>query len=383
MLPICAFTLMHHIDFSDKAQGVRQLLSTIDSNVLQKQLTVPLALTTILPVGILGLFCAVMIGGTIATDDTYLHSWGVIFIQDVILPFRKKPLPPKSHVWLLRFSILLVALFVFVFSLCFKQNDYIMMYFYITGAIYLSGAGSAIIGGLYWKRGCTLAGWGAMITGSMVACGGFIIRTLWAATICPILNARFPDSQFLIKHSNEFPLDGARISFLGALCAIAVYVILSLWNWLVLRKPAFDMDKLLHRGDHAIKGEHENDIKLPPTGLKNILPTKEFTMGDKIIYYSIFSWNLIGIAALFLTTIYHLIWGTTDAWWIKYWNVKIWVVAVLGSVTVIWFLIGGIWDLKYFFKVLRLNKQNVLDNGRVIDHHSLEDEALKEISEKS
>jgi SSS family solute:Na+ symporter len=382
MLPICAFTLLHHSDFSGKAQIVQRLLGAFDNDTLRKQLTVPLALTMIFPVGILGLFCAVMIGGTLATDNTYMHSWGVIFIQDVILPLRKTPLSPKAHMLLLRFSILLVAAFVFVFSLLFTQNDFILNYFNITGAIYLSGAGCAIIGGLYWKRSCPLGGWGAMITGAVVACVGFVIRAMWPATICPALMARFPDSQFLIKHSHEFPLDGTRIGFLSALSAIFVYVVFCLWNWLVLRKPAFNMEQLLHRGKYAIKGEHEEDVVLPPTGLKTVLPTKEFTRGDKIIYYVMSGWTLVGIGFLFFTTLYHFIWGTTDSWWVKYWTAKVLLVAIVGSITIIWYSIGGIRDLKYFFKTLRGAKQNVLDDGRVSGHRSVADEAIAETPQK-
>ena len=45
---------------------------------------------------------AVMLAAFISTHDTYLHSWGSIFIQDVVLPFRKKPFAPRQQMWLLR-----------------------------------------------------------------------------------------------------------------------------------------------------------------------------------------------------------------------------------------------------------------------------------------
>ena len=37
------------------------------------------------------------------------------------------------------------------------------MFLALTGAIFVGGAGSAIIGGLYWKRGTTAAAWTAMV----------------------------------------------------------------------------------------------------------------------------------------------------------------------------------------------------------------------------
>ena len=90
-------------------------------------------LTHALPVGFVGLFAAVMFAAMLSTDDTYMHSWGSIFVQDVILPFRKKPFTEKQHLWLLRGSIIFVGVFAFFFSWLFKQTEYIVLYFQITG----------------------------------------------------------------------------------------------------------------------------------------------------------------------------------------------------------------------------------------------------------
>lgn len=121
MLPICVFTLMHHGDFTAQANSVQEAVSSIQletaqqTETIQNQMLVPIALTKILPVGVLGLFCTLMLAAAISTDDSYLHSWGSIFIQDVIMPFKKKAISPAKHMWLLRFSILFVALFTLNF----------------------------------------------------------------------------------------------------------------------------------------------------------------------------------------------------------------------------------------------------------------------------
>ena len=64
----------------------------------------------------------------ISTHDTYLHSWGSIFIQDVVMPLRQtfvgdKVMAPKHHVLLLKASIFGVCLFIFFFSLLFGQQQ--------------------------------------------------------------------------------------------------------------------------------------------------------------------------------------------------------------------------------------------------------------------
>lgn len=139
MMPICAYTFLHHPDFAERVAAVQSSLDGIESEQIQKQMTVPVTLAAILPRGVLGALCAVMLAAFISTHDTYLHSWGSIFIQDVVLPFRKKPLSPQRHLLLLRLSICGVAVFIFFFSWQFQQTDYIFMFFAITGAIYLGG----------------------------------------------------------------------------------------------------------------------------------------------------------------------------------------------------------------------------------------------------
>jgi hypothetical protein len=44
-----------------------------------------------------------------ACHGTYMHRWGSIFIQDVMMPFRKKALAPDQHIRLLRWSVAFVA----------------------------------------------------------------------------------------------------------------------------------------------------------------------------------------------------------------------------------------------------------------------------------
>ena len=102
-----------------------------------------------------------MFAAFISTHDTYLHSWGSIFIQDVVMPFRKTPLSPRAHLRLLRGGVVAVAVFIFLFSLFYKQSQAILLFFALTGAIFAGWSGSVIIGGLYTRWGTTPAAWAA------------------------------------------------------------------------------------------------------------------------------------------------------------------------------------------------------------------------------
>jgi SSS family solute:Na+ symporter len=174
-LAICAFTVMHHVDFAQIAERSREHIAEITNPAVQKQMTVPIVLGQLMPAGLLGMLCAVLVVGAVTTDDSYLHSWGSIFVQDIILPLRKKPFTPQEHIRTLRWSITGVAVFAYFFSLFFRQTDYILMFFALTGAIFLGGAGSVIIGGLYWKRGTAAGAWAAMTVGSVLAFSSALI----------------------------------------------------------------------------------------------------------------------------------------------------------------------------------------------------------------
>ena len=91
------------------------------------------------------------------------------------MPFRKMQFTPKQHIWALRFSIIFVAAFAWLFSYFYRQTDYVYMFFAITGAI-VSGAGAAIIGGLYWKRGGVYAAWVSFIAGAVIALTGIALQ---------------------------------------------------------------------------------------------------------------------------------------------------------------------------------------------------------------
>ena len=149
VLPICIKVMMTDPAHAEQAIQIQAFIDQQPTQALGAEIRTPVATSMALPAGLLGLMCAAMLGAFISTNDTYLHAWGTIFVQDVILPFRRSRSPKASGYCL---SILGVAIFAFFFSLLYTPTQYIAMFLAITGAIFVGGAGSAIIGGLYWKR---------------------------------------------------------------------------------------------------------------------------------------------------------------------------------------------------------------------------------------
>ncbi|MCP4550142.1 MAG: sodium:solute symporter [bacterium] len=288
IIPIMAYTVMHHPDFSMMAGYVKGVLTGVGTEPIQNQLRTPVILTQLLPVGLMGAFAAVMLAAFVSTHDTYLHSWGSIFIQDVVMPFRKRPLTQRQHLNLLRWSIGGVAVFIFLFSLLFQQSEYIFLFFAITGAIFAGGSGAVIIGGLYWKRGTTAAAWTALITGATISVGGILIHQL-PAELFEISRDHLPalGRSFWASLGWLYDINGQHYWAMGMFSSTILYIVVSLLG----DGKSFDLDRLLNRGKYAIKGEtNVADVKAS-RGWRLLGMGKEFSRADRVLYIATYCWT--------------------------------------------------------------------------------------------
>ena len=347
LAPIFIYAVMHHPQFADIAASVTETLETIDNPVIQTQVLVPVALSKILPIGLLGAFAAVMYAAFVSTSDTLLHSWGSIFIQDVIMPFRKRPFTPKTHMILLRLSTVLVAVMVFLFSLLFKQTTYIMYFFTLTISVYSAGAGIVLIGGLYWKRGTTAGAWAAVITGSLLSAGGLFIR--WS--------------------NPGFPIDEPTFFFIACMVSSVVYFAVSL-----VKPGNFDMERMLHRGQYKIAEDVavQEDRKVSWLSRKLGI-SKEFTRSDKAAYLFIVGWSGFWICVFIIFNLINIFVDVSDTVWSRYWEISNWLFLVMGVFSTIWFTCGGVIDIRRMFKDLKTMSRSQFDDGTVINHQNLND----------
>lgn len=338
-IPVIAYTILHNQDFISITNSVNATMGSIGSEEVQNQLRIPLVLSKILPVGVMGAFMAVILMATIGTHNSYMHSWGSIFIQDVIMPFRKKPFEPKQHLKVLRISILGVCIFIFFFSLLFPLTNYIFLYFAITAAIFVGGSGAVIIGGLYWKRGTTAAAWSALIVGSVVSVTGIVLLQI------------FP----------KFPINGQYFWGIAMGVSSLVYILVSLLG----KKEEFDMDKMLHRGKYALKEETVIVNEVPLKGFKMLGMGKEFTKGDKIIYLSAYFWTFVWIVVFIIGTFFNLSGDVPDSSWISFWKYFVLINLAASLIVIVWFTIGGVKDFADMLNRLKTMVRNHKDDGTV------------------
>ncbi len=383
LLPICAFTALHHALYADAATATNAVLDTVDSDQLRSQLTVTVALANILPVGLLGGFAAVMFAAFVSTHDTYLHAWGSIFVQDVLLPVRNtalgtnRPLAPKTHLWVLRISIACVAVFIFLFSLLFKQKQDIYMYFALTGNIFLGWAGAAICGGLYWKHGTTLGVWAAAVVGMVLAVLGWYMTYFW------------DNSQALMEAyasglwawgigcwpklgGSECPINAQTLWLCIMLGSAVVYAVVSRLSIALGKESSFNLDRMLHRGQYA-RAEDGETVALPPRGLAVFKMGKEFSLGDKFLFLGTYTYSLALFVVFLVGTVYAFYFDTSVGAWATFWQIYCYALLALTVILAVWLAVGGTRDLRALYALLRTVKRDARDDGTVVGNRNLDE----------
>jgi SSS family solute:Na+ symporter len=353
LLAVCAVTFLSHPDFAAASAPAKTALEGIADAQVQKQMNVPVALAYMLPVGIKGLLFAILLMGIFASDSNHLHSWGGIFVQDVVMPFRRKPFTPQQHIRWLRWGMVGVAVFAFAFGALFKQTEYIIMWWQVTTAIFVGGAGSAIIGGLYWKKGTTTGAWVATILGSALSVGGIIARQVMG---------------------DAFPLNGLQIGFFASLIAVGAYLLVSL---LTCRED-FNLERMLHRGIYARAddGAPPAQSERPSLWARMIGFDRDFSLADKWAAGGVFAWACFFALLVIAGSLWNLVSPWSDAAWSRYWRITaIGAPIVVAVVTGVWFTWGAARDLRQLFARLRQAQLNPLDNGMVEGRRNLDDTA--------
>ncbi len=128
-------------------------------------MAMPLALSAILPVGLLGILTAGMLAAFMSTHDSYLLCWSSVLTQDVLAPLLGERMTTRVRLICARLFIFLIAVFLLVWGLWYPLGQDLWDYMAITGAIYFTGATAVLVVGIYWKRASTVGAYVALLCG--------------------------------------------------------------------------------------------------------------------------------------------------------------------------------------------------------------------------
>ena len=360
---------------------------------LYNQLRLPVALRHIFPGALTGIFILLMLMLMVSTDDSRIFSSAMTIVQDIIVPLQKSPMTPRTHILVVQILNVLVCVFFFFGSLYMTQLDYINLYFTVVASIWSGGAGAVVIGGLYSRFGTTAGAYASILTGAVISGGGMLVQRNWPDHVYPFLDRlglipglsrvletlSGPFEPWILWRMSavKFPINSTEIMFLAMILSITMYCLVS---WLTCRRP-FNLERMLHRGKYADKGEVKHFEKWTfRSAFKKIIGiTPDYTFGDKCIAYGTFIWSFgISFGVFYVGTI---IWNSFYRWPINWWGWRLFILSVVVSciiaiISTVWFMIGGIIDMRQMFRDLAARKEiNDLDNGMVDGNVSLADKA--------
>ncbi|MFI4860945.1 MAG: hypothetical protein ACIAXF_09725 [Phycisphaerales bacterium JB063] len=357
LLVLATLVYTEHPDYTDTAGEIHAALDGLAERVggsesvaevqagatVRNQQTVPIAMRAFLPAGVLGLFCALILAAIISTYDSFMHCWGSVFVQDVVIPFRKKAMTAREQIWWLRAAICMVAVIAFVFSWLYPQTQSILMFFALVNSIWLAPSGAVILGGLYWKRGTSAAAISTMIVGVAFGLLGVAAMQAWP-----------------MWFDRSFPVNGQWLFFYNIALSAAVYIGISL-----LGRRSESLDGLLHRADHLDDASQADHSQRTTLLMKCFGITREFTRGDRLTAYVIVGWFLALLVVFLIGTAAGLGLTLSEDTWARFWFVYLALLFVVTVVTTVWFTLGGFVDLVKLFRALGDQSRDFTDDGRV------------------
>ena len=378
-----------HQHFSNSPEGNTHFQQF---RTLYYQMMGPMVLRAQLPIGIMGLFILLMLMLLLATDNSRVFNASATLVQDVVMPLRKKPFAPRQHLNWLRYMSVGVGIFFLTFSLLFTQMDYIAMFISIMCSLWLGAAGPIMVGGLYTRFGTTTGAFCALIFGSGTSLAGIVLQQNWSERVYPWLvstgNLQYVSklfdhvnslcSPYIVWEMNpvKFPINSYEIYFLAMVFGCGAYVIGSL---VTLRHP-FNLDRMLHRGEYS---DGESVETKSPWIWKTVYGKlvgidDEYTTGDKVIAWSVFWFCIVFQFGIMFVGVAVWNWITPwpASWWSMYFFIAVVVVGVtVGVVSTVWFMVGGIIDVRRLYRDLAARVNDPLDDGWVDGHVSRADKA--------
>ncbi len=357
---------------------------------LYHQMMTAVGVRHMLPPGLSGLFCLLMIMAMISTDDTRIFSASLTITQDVVMPFIKKPLTPIQHLWVVRAVAIAVGICFYVGSTMMSQLDYINLFMSTMTTMWV-GAGSMVMLGLYTRFGTTKGAWASLLTSCGLALAyigmkqnwtelyGFLRDMGWLNGFSAVIHAiSAPFEPIVVWRVNPYKcfINAYEFNLIATLTSFAVYIVVSK---LTCKEP-FNLDRMLHRGKYNLDNLNQEktvwNIRTVCNKLIGITP--EYTFWDRVIARSLFVYSIIYrfLGAFVIIVIWNLFQRWPVSWWSGYFLVT--SLLVPGAVTVVvtfWFGIGSVRDMIQLFRDLKTRKINFLDNGQVEGNMSLADKA--------
>jgi len=134
-------------------------------------LAMPVALSQVLPAGVIGLVAAGMLAALMSTQDSGLLCCGAVLAQDVIAPCLRGGLSDHGRLRLTRLLILGIGVILLAWGLWHPWTQSLWDLLAVTGTVYFTGAFSLLVMGIYWRRASRFGAHLALACGALALLG--------------------------------------------------------------------------------------------------------------------------------------------------------------------------------------------------------------------
>jgi SSS family solute:Na+ symporter len=145
----------------------------------------PIFLSSVVPVGLMGLLIAAMLAADMSTDSSYMLTWGSVIYNDILAPFRRTAWSERKGLLWNRCIIACIGVFLLVWGLWYKLEGNLWDYLQLTGIIYLSSMSVLLIACCYWRRANDWGAYAAIAVGAALPVMFLALEKLWRV---PVVN---------------------------------------------------------------------------------------------------------------------------------------------------------------------------------------------------
>jgi solute:Na+ symporter, SSS family len=140
----------------------------------------PLYLSQIVPIGMMGLLVAAMLAADMSTDSSYLLTWASVVYNDLLAPWHRGRWSERRGLVVNRAIVALIGLFLLFYGLWYPLEGNLWDYFAITGTIYLSSVSVLLVACCYWKRANSWGAAAAIFLGAASPVGFLVLQKVEA-----------------------------------------------------------------------------------------------------------------------------------------------------------------------------------------------------------
>jgi SSS family solute:Na+ symporter len=148
-----------------RAKGYREELGMV---------AMPWMIAMVLPTGLAGLMLAGMLAASVSTYAGYFLGWSAIIAQDVVGPLLRRPLSEAGKLRLTRVTIVLLTIFIMIWSLVYHPPGPAFFYLQVTANLFMAPTLITIVAGLYWKRASPVGACLSFVLGALSSLGYLI-----------------------------------------------------------------------------------------------------------------------------------------------------------------------------------------------------------------